>query len=111
MNFKQRWKLWMVLFFVVGVTPLTTIVAIAAGPELPSPEFIARNAEGFMYFMSIVISALCAMIGYFVYTGNKNNERQWDAINSLDRRLSHLEGEHKVNHGGRRDYDPVFFRK
>lgn len=91
------------VFLLVALIP--TIVL--AAPSAPSPSVIAQNSELFQWFLGLCILLIGFFLNRTLNTIENNNKQQWKSIGALDKRLSHLEGAHAVNHnGGRRRYDP-----
>ena len=81
----------------------------------PPPDLVKENSALFAYLIGVgflIISFLTHRIVTMMDKKSdaeaKNNRQQWAAIGLIDRRLSHLEGEHMAQHGsgGRRPYDP-----
>lgn len=89
---------------------LLFIIMIAIPPVLaadaPPPIFIQENPETSAWLLGVLLLFAVGVLAYYVKTSDSNNKEQWFRINDHETRLSHIEGEHKSNHGGRRAYDP-----
>ena len=82
----------------LAVLLIVFIPVTALAVQAPTPEIIATNAELFNWIVSVGLVVLGYFLNRTITSMERNSERQWAAIIKLDNRLSHLEGEHKVNH-------------
>lgn len=71
--------------------------AICLASDLPSVNFLSDHAELFQWFLGLAIIGN----GFFLMRTLNNIDKQWKKLWDIDRRLSHLEGEHKTQHGRR----------